>query len=116
MTEAILNDLAAQAADTDSPIYVRLAAAILRQIVLCAAKDGAPLPSVRYLAKTASLNHKTVAAAYGLLVKQGVVVTSKWRPPRLASAACAHEQLALAAQRRRALGDFLDLAALEAVS
>lgn len=124
MIDAIVADLRAQTSDNDLPIFVRLSAAILRQIVLANTSDGAALPSLRILAKRAGLAHRTVHAAYARLAAQGIVATRRCHAPYLASSALARQYLQASARRalssalsdRRALGDLLDLAAFEAAS
>jgi DNA-binding transcriptional MocR family regulator len=59
--------------DSDSPLYLKLADALRRSILLKEVTPGERLPSIRRLSDTLNVNPATVAAAYRILEREGWV-------------------------------------------
>ncbi len=59
--------------DSDSPLYLKLADALRRSILLKEAVSGERLPSIRRLSDTLNVNPATVVAAYRILEREGWV-------------------------------------------
>ena len=56
-----------------TPIYEQICQSICREISLGAYKEGDKIPAARALAKELGLNPNTVAKAYGILERDGII-------------------------------------------
>ena len=56
-----------------TPIYEQICQSICREISLGAYKEGDRIPAARALAKELGLNPNTVAKAYGILERDGII-------------------------------------------
>ena len=56
-----------------TPIFEQICKSVCRDIAVCALLEGDKLPSARELAKLLQLNPNTVAKAYGMLERDGIV-------------------------------------------
>ena len=63
--------------DSGVPVYLQISQAIRRSIALGSLRDGEQGPSVREVAEMLTVNPNTVAKAYQLLERAGIVVTRK---------------------------------------
>ena len=61
--------------DSGVPIYLQISRNIKRSIALGSLRDGEQVPSVREVAETLTVNPNTVAKAYQLLEREGIVAT-----------------------------------------
>lgn len=57
------------------PIYEQLYQSVLRMGALGALEDGEPLPSVRAVAQELGVNPNTVQKAYGMLERDGIILS-----------------------------------------
>ena len=64
---------------------------------------GADLPSVRQLASDLEINPNTVARAYSLLEKDGIIETARRRGTRISDSALSRAQLSLAGRIEKAV-------------
>ncbi len=69
------------------PVYEQIMDQIRAAVRAGRLTPGTPLPSVRQLAADLELNPNTVAKAYGLLERDGVLETARRRGTRVAGAA-----------------------------
>jgi len=63
--------------DSGVPVYLQISRNIKRSIALGSLRGGEQVPSVREVAETLTVNPNTVAKAYQLLEREGIVVTRK---------------------------------------
>ena len=61
--------------DSGVPVYLQISRNIKRSIALGSLRDGEQVPSVREVAETLTVNPNTVAKAYQLLEREGIVAT-----------------------------------------
>ena len=61
--------------DSGVPVYLQISRNIKRSIALGSLRDGEQIPSVREVAETLTVNPNTVAKAYQLLEREGIVAT-----------------------------------------
>ena len=78
------------------PIYEQIVDGIQRLVREDKLVSGAFLPSVRQLASDLDVNPNTVARAYGLLEKDGILETARRRGTRIAGNAPARARQSLA--------------------
>jgi len=78
------------------PIYEQIVDGIQRLVREDKLVSGAFLPSVRQLASDLDINPNTVARAYGLLEKDGILETARRRGTRIAGNAPARARQSLA--------------------
>jgi len=78
------------------PIYEQIVDGIQRLVREDKLVSGAYLPSVRQLASDLDINPNTVARAYGLLEKDGILETARRRGTRIAGNAPARARQSLA--------------------
>ncbi len=64
---------------SDAPIYLQIAEQIRRKVVCGELKQGDQLPTVRQLAADLRVNWNTVARAYRVLDKTGLISTQRGR-------------------------------------
>lgn len=65
--------------DDETPLFTQLIVQIKAAVVSEKIKVGIPLPSIRQLANDLEINHKTVAKAYRILERDGVIETKGYR-------------------------------------
>jgi len=63
--------------DSGVPVYLQISQAIRRSIALGSLRGGEQVPSVREVAEMLTVNPNTVAKAYQLLEREGIVSTRK---------------------------------------
>ncbi len=63
--------------DSGVPVYLQITQAIRRTIALGSLRDGEQVPSIREVAEMLTVNPNTVAKAYQLLEREGIVVSRK---------------------------------------
>ena len=63
--------------DSGVPVYLQISQTIRRSIALGSLRGGEQVPSVREVAEMLTVNPNTVAKAYQLLEREGIVVTRK---------------------------------------
>ena len=63
--------------DSGVPVYLQISQAIRRSIALGSLRGGEQVPSVREVAEMLTVNPNTVAKAYQLLEREGIVVSRK---------------------------------------
>ena len=63
--------------DSGVPVYLQIAHSIKRSIAMGSLREGEQVPSVREVAEVLTVNPNTVAKAYQLLERDGVVVSRK---------------------------------------
>jgi GntR family transcriptional regulator len=63
--------------DSGVPVYLQIAHAIRRSIAMGSLREGEQVPSVREVAEVLTVNPNTVAKAYQLLERDGIVVSRK---------------------------------------
>ena len=78
------------------PIYEQIVDGIQRLVREDKLASGAFLPSVRQLASDLEINPNTVARAYGLLEKDGILETARRRGTRIANDARSRARQSLA--------------------
>lgn len=61
--------------DSGVPVYLQISRNIKRSIALGSLRNGEQVPSVREVAETLTVNPNTVAKAYQLLEREGIVTT-----------------------------------------
>ncbi len=61
--------------DSGVPVYLQISRNIKRSIALGSLRDGEQVPSVREVAEILTVNPNTVAKAYQLLEREGIVAT-----------------------------------------
>lgn len=70
--------------DAKEPLYLQIRNAIIVGVANGELKPGEEIPSVRGLARDIGINHMTVAKAYQLLKKEGVIQTDPRRKTYIA--------------------------------
>lgn len=65
--------------DDPEPLFAQLVGQVKQAVTQGSVKPGDALPSIRQLANDLSLNSKTVAKAYRLLERDGVIQTRGYR-------------------------------------
>ena len=65
--------------DDETPLFAQLVAQIKSAVISKKIKVGQPLPSIRQLANDLEINNKTVAKAYRLLERDGVIQPKGYR-------------------------------------
>ncbi len=65
--------------DDETPLFAQLVAQIKSAVMSKKIKVGQPLPSIRQLANDHEINNKTVAKAYRLLERDGVIQPKGYR-------------------------------------
>lgn len=85
--------------DTESPepLFAQLIAQIKNSVQSGGLEPGSALPSIRQLANDLGLNNKTVAKAYQLLERDGVIQTRGYRGTVVHPDAVANSQVDLSA-------------------
>lgn len=63
--------------DSGVPVYLQISQNIKRSIALGSLRGGEQVPSVREVAEILTVNPNTVAKAYQLLEREGIVATRK---------------------------------------
>ena len=63
--------------DSGVPVYLQIAHGIKRSIAMGSLREGEQVPSVREVAEVLTVNPNTVAKAYQLLERDGIVVSRK---------------------------------------
>ena len=63
--------------DSGVPVYLQISQTIRRSIALGSLRGGEQVPSVREVAEMLTVNPNTVAKAYQLLEREGIVITRK---------------------------------------
>ncbi|MCK4772084.1 MAG: GntR family transcriptional regulator [Candidatus Latescibacteria bacterium] len=63
--------------DSGVPVYLQISQNIKRSIALGSLRGGEQVPSVREVAEMLTVNPNTVAKAYQLLEREGIVATRK---------------------------------------
>jgi GntR family transcriptional regulator len=63
--------------DSGVPVYLQIAHSIRRSIAMGSLREGEQVPSVREVAEELTVNPNTVAKAYQLLERDGIVVSRK---------------------------------------
>lgn len=63
--------------DSGVPVYLQISRTIRRSIALGSLRGGEQVPSVREVAEMLTVNPNTVAKAYQLLEREGIVATRK---------------------------------------
>jgi GntR family transcriptional regulator len=96
--------------DSGVPVYLQIAQGIKRSIALGSLREGEQVPSVREVAETLTVNPNTVAKAYQLLERDGIVVSRKG----VGTFVTDGEVSISGRERRRAVADMLDRALVEA--
>jgi len=96
--------------DSGVPVYLQIARGIKRSIALGSLREGEQVPSVREVAETLTVNPNTVAKAYQLLERDGIVISRKGVGTFVADG----EVSISGRERRRAVADMLDRALVEA--
>ncbi len=96
--------------DSGVPVYLQISRAIKRSIALGSLRGGEQVPSVREVAEMLTVNPNTVAKAYQLLEREGIVSTRKGIGTFVADG----EVSITDAERRRAVAEKFDLALVEA--
>src|SRR4051812_31806623 len=66
--------LALQTAESDQPVFLQIARAVIDDVKRGRLKPGAPLPGSRTLAETLGVHRNTVLAAYDELAAEGWIV------------------------------------------
>ena len=91
--------------DVRSPvaIYEQIIDSIQRLVREEKLIPGAGLPSVRQLASDLEINPNTVARAYSLLEKDGIIETARRRGTRISDSAPSRAQLSLAGRIEKAV-------------
>lgn len=82
----------------DTPVYVQIMDQVRARVRDGELEPGSPLPSVRQLAAELELNPNTVAKAYSLLEREGIIRTRRRRGTFVAASAL--ESAAEALERR----------------
>jgi len=98
---------------SDLPIYAQIVDGVRHLVATGALKPGQQLPTVRALAVALRVNANTVARAYDLLDKAGVISTQQGRGTYIADRP---DEVHLNAHRRDALRAIISRALLEALS
>ena len=96
--------------DSGIPVYLQISRAIKRSIALGSMRGGEQVPSVREVAEMLTVNPNTVAKAYQLLEREGIVLTRKGIGTFVADG----EVSITESERRKAVSEKLDLALVEA--
>ena len=65
--------------ESPTPLFAQLVEQIKAAVQAAQLKPGDPLPSIRQLSNDLNLNNKTIAKAYRLLERDGVIVTRGYR-------------------------------------
>ena len=91
--------------DVRSPvaIYEQIVGSIQRLVREEKLIPGADLPPVRQLASDLEINPNTVARAYSLLEKDGIIETARRRGTRISDSALSRAQLSLAGRIEKAV-------------
>jgi len=63
--------------DSGVPVYLQIAHGIKRSVAMGSLREGEQVPSVREVAEALTVNPNTVAKAYRMLERDGIVVTRK---------------------------------------
>ncbi len=96
--------------DSGVPVYLQISRAIKRSIALGSLRSGEQVPSVREVAEMLTVNPNTVAKAYQLLEREGIVLTRKGIGTFVADGDVSITE----SERRKAVSEKLDLALVEA--
>jgi len=96
--------------DSGVPVYLQISRAIKRSIALGSLRGGEQVPSVREVAEMLTVNPNTVAKAYRLLEREGIVLTRKGIGTFVADGDVSITE----SERRKAVSEKLDLALVEA--
>ena len=92
----------------DTPTYVQIMDQVRAQVRDGGLQPGSPLPSVRQLAAELELNPNTVAKAYTLLEREGVIRTRPRRGTYVAESAPTSASEALERRLDRVVGRVID--------
>lgn len=96
--------------DSGVPIYLQISRNVKRSIALGSLRGGEQVPSVREVAEMLTVNPNTVAKAYQLLEREGIVATRKG-----VGTFVTDSDISITEQERRdVVSDKLDLALVEA--
>jgi len=96
--------------DSGVPIYLQISRNVKRSIALSSLRGGEQVPSVREVAEMLTVNPNTVAKAYQLLEREGIVATRKG-----VGTFVTDSDISITEQERRdVVSDKLDLALVEA--
>ncbi len=95
------------------PIYAQIVDGVRHMVAIGELKPGEQLPTVRDLAARLGVNVNTIARAYDLLDKSGVISTQQGRGCYVADRL---DDQQLGTHRRRALNTIIEQALLEALS
>ena len=96
--------------DSGVPVYLQISHAIKRSIALGSLRGGEQIPSVREVAEMLTVNPNTVAKAYQLLEREGIVTTRKG----IGTFVKDSEISITDQERRKVVSDRLDRALVEA--
>jgi GntR family transcriptional regulator len=83
--------------EAETPVFAQLIAQIKHAVKSGALAPGDPLPSIRQLANDLELDNKTVAKAYRLLQRDGIVQSKGYRGTFVRPDAKAHSNVDLKA-------------------
>lgn len=92
----------------DTPVYVQIMDQVRARVRDGELEPGSPLPSVRQLAAELELNPNTVAKAYSLLEREGIIRTRRRRGTFVAASALESAAEALERRLDRVVGRLIE--------
>jgi GntR family transcriptional regulator len=96
--------------DSGVPVYLQIAHGIKRSIAMGSLREGEQVPSVREVAEVLTVNPNTVAKAYQLLERDGIVVSRKGVGTFVTDSDLSISER----ERRNVVADMIDRALVEA--
>lgn len=96
--------------DSGVPVYLQIAFGIKRSVAMGSLREGEQVPSVREVAEALTVNPNTVAKAYQMLERDGIVVTRKGIGTFVADGEVSISDR----ERRNVLSDMIDRTLVEA--